>query len=130
MRHESTSPNNDCPDKGSRNIINLTIPDGVQELPDDAFRGYSIFSNAELPATLKRLGEKGVLDIETRIFTPNSEMGSGYRRIAEDGKWGVLDLNEQRVVPCVWDDVIWWYYDVFGARSGETWQAVNVKAIK
>lgn len=57
LRYESTSQNKDCPHKGPRNIINLTIPEGVQELSDNAFRGYDIFNDVKLPASLKRLGE-------------------------------------------------------------------------
>ena len=57
LHYESTSQNKDCPDKGPRNIINLTIPEGVLELPDDAFRGYTIFNNVKLPASLKHIGE-------------------------------------------------------------------------
>ena len=146
------------------------------------------------------------MDLETRSFIPNTELGSGYRRITEngkwgitdkdgntvtgcqwdriadphdgifavkkdgkwglldktgkplvpclydvilvppakrshrclwepfkvkrDGKWGVLDLNGQVLIPCVWDDVDRWCHDLFGVRSGETWQAVNVKGTK
>ena len=57
LHYESTAQNKDCPDKGPRNIINLTIPEGVLELPDDAFRGYNIFNNVKLPASLKHIGE-------------------------------------------------------------------------
>lgn len=57
LRYESADQNNNDHDKGPRNIINLIIPEGVQELPDNAFRGYNIFCNVELPASLKRLGK-------------------------------------------------------------------------
>lgn len=61
LRYESTFQNMDCPDKSPKNIVRLTIPEGVRELPDDAFRGYRIFVNLELPASLKRLGENAFL---------------------------------------------------------------------
>ena len=56
LRYESTAKNFDDHDKGPRNIVYLTIPEGVQELPDDAFQGYKILE-VKLPASLKRLGE-------------------------------------------------------------------------
>lgn len=148
--------------------------------------------------SIYREGEKGVFDFETRTFTPNTELGSGYRRIAEkgkwgivdkdgntvtacqwdriadphygvfavkkdgkwglldmtpclydvilvppvdsgvrplwepfkvkcNGKWGILDLNGEIVIPCIWDDVIWWYFDKFRVRLGTTWQIIDLK---
>ena len=57
LRYKSTAQNNDCPCEGPGSIINLTIPEGVQTLPDNAFRGYNIFNNVKLPASLKYIGE-------------------------------------------------------------------------
>lgn len=57
LRYKSTVQNNDCPGEGPGSIINLTIPEGVQMLPDNAFRGYNIFNNVKLPASLKHIGE-------------------------------------------------------------------------
>lgn len=57
LRYESTEINNACYNNAARYIINLTIPEGVVELSDNAFQGYNIFHDVELPASLKRLGE-------------------------------------------------------------------------
>lgn len=55
LRYEHT-PQNDIYDDGFRKIGALTLPEGVQNISDDMFRGYDI-GWVKLPASLKHLGE-------------------------------------------------------------------------
>ena len=50
------TPQNDIYDDGCRSIGSLTIPEGIQKVSDNIFRGYDI-GWVKLPASLKCLGE-------------------------------------------------------------------------
>lgn len=64
--------------QGSRHVLALNIPEGVQEIPDNAFRGYEVNHGVILPASLKQVGKYaflgGHLDNVVLPKNPNSEM--------------------------------------------------------
>lgn len=52
--------------KRHRALQFISVPEGVEEIGDDAFRGCKGLHTAELPSTLRRIGAKAFLDTAVR----------------------------------------------------------------